>query len=1010
MNLKLVVQFASLVLPLALALGNVHHAFAQTTNGNGGAVDVGTWDEGIFVNCVSGSCATVWDDAGSNYFPLVNWTTISGSNALSGTYEAYNSVSTAAIDQNLALLAAAQVDFLVLDLTNESVATIEDDGDYPTALANANAGEIAKWNANNGIPSGTSAWKFRYAIAVGESAGISSGSGIESAAQAVYNTFVTNATYGGASNYYQIDGQYLLVPTACPNPDLQSVWSSYGGTKTYGDYFYFGWAECQGAGQWGWQIDYPGLTQVDTADSSNVVMEVMPAHDNHLSGWASTTTERNDGLLYQANWNTILNNPPRIVMLIDFNDWWEDTGVVYADTQTVANPPNPLDNPYGNDSLGTASTDGKWPESWTLPDQNITLAGYWNYTVAGIAHLRNSSSPTPAWPQPSPNLAVSATASASSTVNSSWEPSNAIDGNSTTAWSSEDDGSNPNSTEWIQLSWSTAQTFNTVALQSRSGNGATSTLAFPATFAIQYWNGSAWTTLVQENNFPIPTIPGQPIEFTWGSSVTTTEIRIYATQLNPDNFGNYYFQLSEFEVFNNTNTPTMPVLANWGFETPWVYEGGSHSTPSGGGVGWTFSGSSGVQQNGNTTYASPMAPQGKQTGYITGSSSSISQSITLPAGTYTLRFLASETDGESQTIDVSYGGTNIGTFTSFPSTTYAPYVTSSFTSTGAGATISFAGAGSGTALIDEVQIFNKTAITSTTNLLSNPSWSTGDLTDWDVADEINGSVTVNSGGYNGDPYYMKVTSTGSGGMDILQTVTGLAPGTIYTASVWFKTSSTATGAYVAVQDGIGGGHPYSCFFTVPANVTTWTQYLCSSTVDSTGELVYQIGVDGAAGSAEFDNASLVLSSTAAPYNNLLANPSWSTGGLSGWDVADEINGTVTVNSGGYDGDPYFMNVTSTGGGGMDILQTIGSLTPGSLYTAAVWFKTSSTASGGYVAAQDAIGTGTYTCFFTVPANVTSWTQYGCSNTVDGTGEIVYQIGVDGAAGSAEFDNAYFGAQ
>lgn len=49
-----------------------------------------------------------------------------------------------------------------------------------------------------------------------------------------------------------------------------------------------------------------------------------------------------------------------------------------------------------------------------------------------------------------------------------------------------------------------------------------------------------------------PSTAGTRLEFTWGSTDYTTAIRIDATQLAAYNNGNYYLQLAEFRVFNET--------------------------------------------------------------------------------------------------------------------------------------------------------------------------------------------------------------------------------------------------------------------------------------------------------------------------------------------------------------------------------------------------------------------------------------------------------------------------
>jgi hypothetical protein len=306
-------------------------------------------------------------------------------------------------------------------------------------------------------------------------------------------------------------------------------------------------------------------------------------------------------------------------------------------------------------------------------------------------------------PQAAPNLAVNGTASASSSI-SGWPTTHLNDGDPASAWSSQEDGSE-NSTEWVQIHMPSNPAFNTVVLMGRPDMP----YCFPVSFKIQVWNGSSWLTRVQETNFPQPSVPGQPIAFTWGFSDQTTDVRVIATQLGKDNNGDYYMQLGEFLVLNEGSTATAPVFTNWGFEAP---EQGSPTyqyNPTG--AGWTFSGEAGVQEAGSG-FSSYFPPQGIQTGFLQGTGS-ISQSITLPAGTYSIRFLAAQRTGTggAQGIKVTFDSTTIGTYNPVNSSgSFTPYVTSSFTSTGGSHTITFTGTGYGggddTAFIDEIQIFN----------------------------------------------------------------------------------------------------------------------------------------------------------------------------------------------------------------------------------------------------------------------------------------------------------------
>lgn len=67
---------------------------------------------------------TNWANPGNNGLPLVDWTTISGSDALSGTFKPYDSSDSTVIADDLSALAAAKIDFILLDVTFSSAADI----------------------------------------------------------------------------------------------------------------------------------------------------------------------------------------------------------------------------------------------------------------------------------------------------------------------------------------------------------------------------------------------------------------------------------------------------------------------------------------------------------------------------------------------------------------------------------------------------------------------------------------------------------------------------------------------------------------------------------------------------------------------------------------------------------------------------------------------------------------------------------------------------------------------
>ena len=121
------------------------------------------------------------------------------------------------------------------------------------------------------------------------------------------------------------------------------------------------------------------------------------------------------------------------------------------------------------------------------------------------------------------------------------------------------------------------------------------------------------------------------------------------------------------QVVNSVAPPA--ALVNSSFEIP-ALGGGYQYNPSATGIGWTFSGS-GIQGNGSAWGAAP-APHGTQTAFLQGTST-ISQTLSLNAGSYTLSFQASSRWGVPQPIKVTVDGTQIGSLVSPASTSFTVF-------------------------------------------------------------------------------------------------------------------------------------------------------------------------------------------------------------------------------------------------------------------------------------------------------------------------------------------------
>ncbi len=228
----------------------------------------------------------------------------------------------------------------------------------------------AAWNA-------THSWKIRTSFAIGGWLG-----GVEQQAQEVWDEFVQNRSLGTPDNWYQIDGKPLLVIYAGAPLDPNC---GVNNGCPYTGRFQLEYANNQGPGAWGWAIQPKSGTPLDP---TGLVEQVSP-------GWEGENpfAPRNDGAYYASNWNVVFDNPrPRIVLLTAYNDWIEHQGFGIDDTVTYTYPENPL---------WFIAGDRQAPEVWTLPDGNVTLDGYWNYTIDAIRYLRDGGA-KPAWPQVAP--------------------------------------------------------------------------------------------------------------------------------------------------------------------------------------------------------------------------------------------------------------------------------------------------------------------------------------------------------------------------------------------------------------------------------------------------------------------------------------------------------------------------------------------------------------------------------------------------------------------------------
>lgn len=201
------------------------------------------------------------------------------------------------------------------------------------------------------------------------------------------------------------------------------------------------------------------------------------------------------------------------------------------------------------------------------------------------------------------------------------------------------------------------------------------------------------------------------------AQVTTTALAAGSHSITAVYSGDANDAVSKSPVLTQVVSTTSggPSFANLSFETP---AANGTAVPYGlgnpTGSSWTWSAlSAGIQGNGSY-WAAPSAPDGTQAAYIQGANSnlgSVSQSITLPAGTYTLSFYGAQRGidgGATQPIAVTVDGLAIGgPYTPASTTAFNLITTPSFTVNAGSHTIMFAatnGSGNSTTFIDLVTI------------------------------------------------------------------------------------------------------------------------------------------------------------------------------------------------------------------------------------------------------------------------------------------------------------------
>ncbi|MCU6710389.1 FG-GAP-like repeat-containing protein [Paenibacillus sp. J5C_2022] len=253
-----------------------------------------------------------------------------------GSYNTYDSGDPAVIDEHLAMLAAAGIDFLLLDETNG----INVDNGYIKERAVALAQRIAVWNSD---PANR---KIRYAIAIGAMQTSHQPATMEGESAIVWNEFANHPVYGG-DHYYHLNGKPLIVSYAEYTDRVQ--WEQWTGDKSASDAFTVRWIQ----GKVPWEAGsayentppasdyglYMGWSYPQGSLPNSDVMVVMPGQNNNVGYTISRTYNGVRGGFYsQLGWDRVLQEDPGIVVINSFNEFAEETAIQPADTSQLDAP------------------------------------------------------------------------------------------------------------------------------------------------------------------------------------------------------------------------------------------------------------------------------------------------------------------------------------------------------------------------------------------------------------------------------------------------------------------------------------------------------------------------------------------------------------------------------------------------------------------------------------------------------------------------------------------------
>lgn len=275
-------------------------------------------------------------------------------------------------------------------------------------------------------------------------------------------------------------------------------------------------------------------------------------HNNHPDGRIYRTTLSNNGLTFDKTTTIPVTSPGGFRANPDIsrsNDgkWW----MFYTGSSLTS------DNKGNFNTRKMYSDDGvNWNESalnpiqeyntmttctphvlWTSDSTYQLWYGYGTPTFMDFSVFMQNYTL-----ESEPLLNVAASSEALPVMNAS----KAIDNNPAKFWSSAGHVGSANYTEWIYMNLGAIRDISQVVIAPRVVAG--SAMCFPVDFKLQSsTDGVNWVDVNGQSytNYTCDTLNQK---FVFSSSVTTKYLRLYATKLSADSYGNYYCQISELSA------------------------------------------------------------------------------------------------------------------------------------------------------------------------------------------------------------------------------------------------------------------------------------------------------------------------------------------------------------------------------------------------------------------------------------------------------------------------------